>query len=166
MGAREIVSEFLEKGIRLQRPERSFFNLVVDAIVSVIPRESIEEGFEGYVKWYGSREEPGVEVGMLTRDNIAVDVTYDLERRSVTRLPLGPEASVVLNAFFPAPEVRGEWPVVVQEMHGTPYRAELRLISSSGAALTYVAEGDRRQVRALVLYGEKCLKAGFRKPEK
>lgn len=132
-----------------RRTHMPLANIVIDTIASTISEQTINAGFDHFLRLYDKDGEPALELSLLTKDRIIHDFTFSGREHHVIYMPLHRATCVHLQIFYPE---SGD------HLSQEPYRAELR-ITTGVAGVRYSVEGQRRLVESLVSYGQKCLRA-------
>lgn len=128
-------------------------NSAYNTLKETLPENSLEAGFEHFIRLYMRKEKPILELSLFTYDYCIHDLTYTIDEQVTYYMQFTKETFIELKTFFPAPPEETDKFNVNSE---SPYRAELNIIREGGG-LYYSAEGERRIVNSLIQYGNKLL---------
>lgn len=127
----------------------------INSILSIIPEEIIEKGFESFSRSYIKEDKPIIEIALLTKDNIIHDFTNTPEKFITCAMKLTSTIMISIYTYYSS-EVQTQL-----NDEDKPYRADLE-IADGAKSLSYTAEGDRRGVNSLIKFGQDCLLAFYK----
>ena len=147
----EYVYQAIKKANMTSNINSNSINSVFETLVATIPTSILEMGVFSFVRSSTENNQPSIEISILTKDYIIHNLVCQNERNLYEYFQLSPTTLISLATYYQTAEDNSSY-------SDTPYRAELGF-HEGRAKLIYSAEGDRRVVKSLINYAQKCLTA-------